>query len=118
MNYLSTPKLNAIKNKLDDITSISVNDRSEVLQIIMNEFNYDESKDEYYKHYYQVQKHKMDEDESKKEAYLKKQREKNKKWLSNEENKAKKKAYNREHYLRKKKEAKTIDSESLLKGRL
>ena len=23
MNYLSTPKLNAIKNKLDDITSIS-----------------------------------------------------------------------------------------------
>ena len=67
--------------------------------------NYDESKSDYHLHAYQVHKEKLNNDPIMKEAYLAKQREKNKKYMSNEENREKKKLYNKEYRLRKKKEA-------------
>ena len=105
MNFLSTNKFKLIQAEIDKISTICQDDKEKVYNVFKKHLNYDESKSDYHLHAYQVQKEKLNNDPIKKEAYLVKQREKNKKYMSNEENRERKKQYNKEYRLRKKKEA-------------
>lgn len=100
MNYLSTRKYKTLESEIGSITSISADDKTRVYEIIKRVLNYDESRGEYHKHYYKIQKAKMDEDDEKREAYLARQRQKTQAWLSNEENVERKRAYNKARYER------------------
>ena len=105
MNFLSTNKFKLIQADIDEISTISQDDKDNVYNVIKKHLNYDESKSDYHLHAYQVQKERLNNDPVKKEAFLVRQREKNKKYMSNEENREKKKQYNKEYRLRKKQEA-------------
>lgn len=105
MNFFSTNKFKLIQSEIDAIPTISQDDKDKVYSVLKNHLKYDESKSDYHLYAYQVQKEKLNNDPILKEAYLVKQREKNKKYMSNEENKEKKKLYNKEYRLRKKREA-------------
>lgn len=113
MNFLSTNKFKLIQAEIDEISTICQDDKDKVLNVFKKHLNYDESKSDYHLHAYQVQKQKLNNDPIKKEAFLLKQREKNKKYMSNEENREKKKQYNKEYRLRKKKQTLENNTEIL-----